>query len=146
MEDWFADIGLGDEEPFTEGRPFKKKKKMDPKWAVYKYPNAQNFFDSLQSSHSIEEIHKLLAMGVEFLDLKMVKIETDHPLPAVDSLIAMLNEQLPSKQDSPIPRAIEEIGVANLVRPISMGLATATIDVLLQRSPSHRRRSWWSLW
>lgn len=47
---------------------------------------------TLQSSHSNEEIHELLAVGLEFPNLDMVKIEPDHSIPDVHSLISKLNE------------------------------------------------------
>lgn len=59
---------------------------------VYKYPLAQNFFDALQSFYFVEEMHELLAVGVEFPYLEMVNIEPNHSIPNVDSLIPRLNE------------------------------------------------------
>lgn len=38
-------------------------------------------------------MHELLVVAVELINLEMVKIEQDHPIPCVDSLIARLAEQ-----------------------------------------------------
>lgn len=46
---------------------------------VYKYPRAPKFFASLGSTHSVEEKHELLVVGIEFPDLAMLKIEVEHP-------------------------------------------------------------------
>lgn len=41
----------------------------------------------------MKEMHAVLAVVVEFPDLRMIKIEPDHPVSGVDSLIVRLNEQ-----------------------------------------------------
>lgn len=38
----------------------------------------QEFYDTLQSFHFMEEKHELLVVGLEFPILGMVKIEPDH--------------------------------------------------------------------
>lgn len=48
-----------------------------------------------KSSNSIEEMHELLVAGLELPNLGMVKIELNHPILNVDSLIAKLNEPHP---------------------------------------------------
>lgn len=93
---------------------------------AYKYPRARKFFESLQSSHSVKEMHELMTVGVEFSDLGMVKIEADHPIPGVDTLIARLNQWLLSNWDvhqSP-EQYIEVIGATNYIRPASMDPTT----------------------
>lgn len=82
----------------AKGPPPKKKKKTGSEVrTVYKYTGAWKFFESLQSSHSIKEIHELLVAGLEFSNLRMVKIEADHPVHGVGSLIARLNKRRPRK-------------------------------------------------
>lgn len=54
MEDFFADIVLGVEEPVAEGPPLKKKKKKASETRmVCKYPRSRKFFECLQSSHML---------------------------------------------------------------------------------------------
>lgn len=80
MGSYFTDIGLDIEEPMPEGLPPTKKKKVWPeKRMVYKYPHGPKFFASLASTHSVEEKHELLVVGIEFPDLAMLKIEVEHP-------------------------------------------------------------------
>lgn len=50
------------------------------------------YYDTLQSSHSLEEMHELLVMGQEFLDLRMVKIGPGYLFLVMDSLLARLEE------------------------------------------------------
>lgn len=47
-------------------------------------------------------MHELLAVGIEFPDLGMAKIELDHPVLGVDSLNTRLNEWCSSKRDIPL--------------------------------------------
>lgn len=86
MEGYFADIGLGVGEQTTEGPPSKKKKRTGSEGEmVYKYTQYRKVFDSLSSSHVVEQIHKLLVVAVEFSDLGLVKIEAEHPVPSFDN-------------------------------------------------------------
>lgn len=62
---------------------------------VYKYPCVK-FFDSLLSTHSVEEMNKLLVARVEFPDLRLVKIDAEHPMLDFDNLLARLEERHPS--------------------------------------------------
>lgn len=102
MEDWFADIDLSEEEPTVEGPSHKNKKKtVSAVTTIHKYSGTQNYFQRPQSSHSVKKMHELLAVGVEFSNLKMVKIETDHRVPRVNSLIARLNKPRPRNWMSP---------------------------------------------
>lgn len=61
---------------------------------IYKDPRAGKFFKGLP--HSIEEMHELLAVGIEFSKLGLVKLEAGHPILDFDSLLARLEEQRPS--------------------------------------------------
>lgn len=62
----------------------------------YKYPHTQKFFDSLSSKNSVEEMHELLVMSVEFLDLGLGKTKIEHLMPSFDNLLTMLEEGCPS--------------------------------------------------
>lgn len=59
-------------------------------------------------------------MGVEFLDIGLVKIEADHPILDFDSLLARLEEQRPSNWDIPasLEQFKEEIGPSTISAPI----------------------------
>lgn len=59
----------------------------------------------LESPHSVKEMQELLAVGLEFPDLGMVKIEPDHPFPSVYSLISRLNERYLNNWD--VPQSVE---------------------------------------
>lgn len=91
-------------------------------------------------------MHELLAVGVEFPDLGMVKIEPDHPAPDVDSLIARLNDRHSSNWDVPhLRQYIEENEVADYIRTTSIDPTTAAGVVPSRRWMSHRLQSEWSL-
>lgn len=89
---------------------------------IYKYSRAREFYDTLQSPHSVKEMHDLLGVGLEFQDLGMAKIESYHPIPGTDSLIGRLNERRPSNQDIPpsLEQYIEEIGTVDFVKDTPM--------------------------
>lgn len=55
----------------------------------------------MPTSHSVDELRELLIVGLEFLDLGLVKIEADHPVIGVDRLLTRLEEQRPSNWDVP---------------------------------------------
>lgn len=46
----------------------------------------KSFLGTCISTH-VEEMHKLLVVSVEFLDLGMIKIEAEHPVPDFDNLL-----------------------------------------------------------
>lgn len=93
IEDYFADIGICVGESTIEGPlPKKKKKPGSGGRLIYKYPGSRKSFDSM-ISHSIKEMHELLVVGVEFLDLGLVNIEAEHPVPGFDNLFPRLEEQ-----------------------------------------------------
>lgn len=55
-------IGFGEEEPAAKGPPPENKENTGSEArTVYKYPPDQNFFESLQFSHSFNKMHELLA-------------------------------------------------------------------------------------
>lgn len=66
---------------------------------IYKFTCARKFFKGLPSSHFVEGMHEHLAVGLKFLVLWLMKIEPNHPIPAFDSLLVRLEEQLPSNWD-----------------------------------------------
>lgn len=53
---------------------------------AYKYPPARRFIADLMTTHTPEELQDLLAAGVEFPELEMVKIEAEHPVSGLDQL------------------------------------------------------------
>lgn len=57
-------------------------------------------------------MHELLAMGVEFPDLGLVKIEADHTIPGFDNLLFQLEERHPSNWRIPASpeQYLEKIG------------------------------------
>lgn len=79
IKEWFEVISLDDESareaPVAERPPYKKRKTKAEARSIYKYPRARAYYDNLQASHTLEEMHKMLAVGLEFQDLGMVKIE-----------------------------------------------------------------------
>lgn len=60
---------------------------------VYYYHRAREFFDNLSSMHTAEEMHELLVVGVDFLDLGMVTVEAEHLVPGLDNLLTRLEER-----------------------------------------------------
>lgn len=88
MEESFEDTGLVDEltpkELITEGLLPKRRRIRQTRSEVrtiYKYPHAREFYDTLQCSHSVEEMHDVLVVGLEFPDLGLVKIDwTTHSI------------------------------------------------------------------
>lgn len=57
---------------------------------AYKYPQARRFIADLMTTYTPGELQDLLAVGVEFPELGMVKIETKHPIPGLDQLCVTL--------------------------------------------------------
>lgn len=66
---------------------------------IYKCHLACKFFNDMSSSHTIEELHELLVMGLEFPDLGIVKRKANHPVHGFDSLLARLEERWPRNCD-----------------------------------------------
>lgn len=87
---------------------------------------AREFYNTLQSSHYVKEMHELVAVHLEFSELGMVKIEFDHPILGIDTFIARLNEL--RRATGPFPPSpkqhIEEIEAIDFVKIISMYPAT----------------------
>lgn len=50
-------------------------------------------------AHTPKELQKLLAAGVEFLELGMVKIEAEHPAPGLDQLCITLEARRSTRFD-----------------------------------------------
>lgn len=50
----------------------------------YKYSEARRFLVDLMTTHTPRELEDLLATGVKFPELGMVKIEAKHPVPGLD--------------------------------------------------------------
>lgn len=48
-------------------------------------------------------MHELLGVDLEFIYLGIMNIQSDHPIPGVDSLIARLNERHPAAMTSVVP-------------------------------------------
>lgn len=62
-----------------ERRCLKREKKIGAeRRSAYKFPRAQTFYDTLQTSQALDEMHELLAVGMEFSDFVMVKIEFEY--------------------------------------------------------------------
>lgn len=59
---------------------------------IYKYLRARKLFEGLLSLHPFEGMHELLAVGVEFQNFGLVKIEANYPIPSFNSLLARLEE------------------------------------------------------
>lgn len=57
------------EEPVAKSPPLKKRKVGAHSKTLYKCPRAREFFHTLQASHTPEQIHKMLAVGMEFSGL-----------------------------------------------------------------------------
>lgn len=88
------------------GLPLRRRKRLVPKRKLFTSISVPENILTVYS-HSVKEMHELLAEGVEFPDLGMVNIERDHPITGVDSLTARLNEQHPSNWDiSPSPKQV----------------------------------------
>lgn len=68
---------------------------------VFKYPGAWEFCDTLQASHTLDEMHESLTVVVEFPGLVMVKIEPHHLIPGMDELLARLEKHYPYCRDVP---------------------------------------------
>lgn len=59
---------------------------------IYKFPGTRAFYETLRSFDSIEEMHELLDAGLEFLVLRVVKIEPVYLVPGVNGLLARLEK------------------------------------------------------
>lgn len=98
----FIDIYLDTEEPTVEAPPALKKKRARPqKMMSYKYIQTWKFFANLVATRSVEEMRELLVTGVELPNLRMVKIEGEHPVPSFDSFMARLEERRLNSWDVP---------------------------------------------
>lgn len=53
---------------------------------AYKYPEAWRFLAELMIIHIPGELQEFLAADMEFSELRMAKIEVDHPVPYLDLL------------------------------------------------------------
>lgn len=143
MGSYFNGIGLGIEElkPVKSPPTTKKKKNAEPqKRMAYKYRHAWKSFANLASTHSVWEVQKILIAGTRFLDLGMVKVEDEHPVPGLDRLVASLEERLPTNWDIPesSEQFIEEIGLVDYIQAMLVGptVKTGTIPVPKATVPS----------
>lgn len=94
MGSYFVDIDLDMEEPTIEVPPPSKKKKAGlGKRMSYKYPRARNFLADLATTHLVEEMRELFAVGVEFPDLGMIKGDAGHLVLCFDNFMARPEEQ-----------------------------------------------------
>lgn len=80
--------------------------------------------------HSVEEMHNILAVGIEFPELGMMKIEADHKIRGFDNLFARLEKR--SRVIGMFPWDIEEIGAAVYIRVPSVDPAMVTALVQKQ--------------
>lgn len=62
----------------------------------YKYPRAQTFYSQLQGSHSTNELADLFLAGLEFPNMELIKMETQHLVVRMGDLMARLEEHYPS--------------------------------------------------
>lgn len=76
--DSFEEICLGTEDTMAEASPFLSNGRGVPldRRVAYKYPVARKFLADLTTTHTSGELQDLLAAGLEFPELGMVKIET----------------------------------------------------------------------
>lgn len=126
MGSYFANIDLDVEELMIEGPPMKKKKAWPEKRIAYKYPRSENFLPT----HSVEEIKELLVAGLEFSDLRMVKLEAEQFVPGLSNLVPRLNDRCPINWNIPtsFEQYIEEIELANYIQAT---LVDPTVEVEL---------------
>lgn len=88
---------------------------VEAKRMAYKYPKAQKFLENLITTHSPGELQD---MGLDFLDLKIIKIEAKYPMRGLDRLLITLEERRPTRFEY-----VEEIDLAQYVQAMLRGTA-----------------------
>lgn len=100
-------MNFGTERTTVERHPLKKRNRGIQRKMVYKYPRARKFFLDMSTLYSVKELLKLLVAGVQFPDLGLVKIEVNHLVSGVDSLLNSTGGATPGHLGCfCIPRAI----------------------------------------
>lgn len=125
---YFEEIGLGAEETMAEVQvtPSSQQRKETTRSnqrVGYKYPQARRFIADLMTTHTPEELQDLLADGLEFPELGMVKIEVEHPVPGLDQLHATLEARRSTRFDlsaSAEEEYVEEIDLDTFSRAMLM--------------------------
>lgn len=68
---------------------------------AYKYPQARKFFVDLAVTCSAGEVQELLTVGIDFFELRIIKIEAEYPVPSLGRVVATLEDQQPTSVDIP---------------------------------------------
>lgn len=96
---YFEEIDPNTEEPMVEFPSFQKRKKVLGLRGGWSINTLRPIFLANLMRFILGELQDLLAAGMEFPKLEMVKIEAEHPAPDLDQLHVTLEKQSSTRFD-----------------------------------------------